>query len=130
MLEALDGLTDTLPELASACRKLAAVFQSEIPEEGYEPFQELAEIWEFVKARQRLAAEALDLDLEALEVKGQPLAVHLRELNSFLEESAQALRDGDTVLLGDLLEYELAPRAELEGEIVSALRRQAEAPAR
>jgi hypothetical protein len=54
---------------------------------------------------------------------------HVRELNSFLDEAAQALRDGDTVLLADLLEYELSPRAELEGEIVSLLRRQAEASA-
>jgi hypothetical protein len=129
VLEVLDTMTEMLPELPAACRKLALVFQSEIPEEGYEPFQELAEIWEFVKARQRMAAEALEIDIDTLEVKGQPLREHLRELNSFLEESAQALRDGDTVLLGDLLEYELAPRAELEGEIVSALRRHAEAPA-
>jgi len=129
VLEALDQLRDTLPELPDACRKLAMVFQSEQPEEGYEPFQELADIWGLVKTRQRMAADALEVDLDSIEIQGQPLAEHLRELNSFLEESAQALRDGDTVLLGDLLEYELAPRAELEGEIVSALRRHAEAPA-
>jgi hypothetical protein len=76
-----------------------------------------------------MAAGALGVDLTAFEIRGQAVSEHVRELNSFLDEAAQALRDGDTVLLADLLEYELSPRAELEGEIVSLLRRQAEASA-
>ena len=76
-----------------------------------------------------MAANALNADLTTFEIRGQAVSEHIRELNSFLDEAAQALRDGDTVLLADLLEYELSPRAELEGEIVSLLRRQAEASA-
>lgn len=127
VLETLDEMAQSLPELPEACRKLAQVFQGENPEQGYEPFNELASVWEVVKSRQELAASALDLDFGALELKGLSVAEHLRELNGFLTEAIQALRDGDTILLGDLLEYELAPRAELEAELVAALRQHAEA---
>lgn len=130
VLESLDEIAATLPELPSACRKLAEVFQSENPNDGFEPFEELATIWDHLKARQRMAAEALGIALETIEIKGQPVSAHLAEFNAFLDEAAQALRDGDTVLLGDLLEYELAPRAELESDIVAELRRRAEAAAR
>lgn len=130
VLESLDEIAATLPELPSACRKLAEVFQGENPGEGFEPFEELATIWDHLKARQRMAAEALGISLETLEVKGQLMSAHLAEFNAFLDEAAQALRDGDTVLLGDLLEYELAPRAELERDIMAELRRRAEAAAR
>lgn len=130
VIEALDVLSQTLPELPEACRKLAQVFQSDTPQDGFEPFNELARIWEFVKEREEMAANALDVDFATLQIQGLPVSDHARELNSFLSEAAQALRDGDTILLGDLLEYELAPRAELEADLVAALRQHAEAAAR
>lgn len=129
VLESLDELAQSLPELPDACRKLAQVFQSETPEEGYEPFNELASVWEVIKGRQKTVANVLDIDFDEMELHGLKVSDHLRELNGFLVESAQALRDGDTILLGDLLEYELAPRAELEAELVAALRQRAEAAA-
>jgi hypothetical protein len=130
VIETLDEMAESLSELPVACQRLAAVFQGEHPHEGFAAFEELATIWNAVKTRQAMAASALDVDFEGLDIRGRAVSEHLRELNSFLDEAAQALRDGDIVLLGDLLEYELSPRAELEGEIVSLLRRQAEAAAR
>ena len=121
----LKELTENLPELPVACRGLAEVFHGEDPEQGYEPFQELARIWGFVKTREALVANALEVDLDTVAVGGMPLAEMHRELNAFLEEAAQALQDGDCVLLGDLLEYELAPRAEQEAEIVALLEERA-----
>jgi len=121
--ESLADLREALPDLPEACRQLAAIFQGEAPEEGYEPFQELAGIWLYVKRLEHLACTSMHLDSEVLEVAGRKVADHSRELNGFLEEAVQALRDGDTVLLGDLLEYELAPRAELEADIVAVLNR-------
>ena len=129
VIETLDEMSESLSELPVACQRLAAVFQGEHPHEGFAPFEELATIWDAVKTRQAMAANALNADLTTFEIRGQAVSEHIRELNSFLDEAAQALRDGDTVLLADLLEYELSPRAELEGEIVSLLRRQAEASA-
>ena len=73
-------------------------------------------------------ADALELDAGALEVDGKTVQTIHAELNQFLQEAEQALKDGDIILLADLLEYELAPRAELEVSIVSLL--QAHIPAR
>jgi hypothetical protein len=72
-------------------------------------------------------ANALELDLGDLEVDGKTVQSVHTELNQFLQEAEQALKDGDIILLADLLEYELAPRAELEVSIVSLL--QAHIPA-
>lgn len=121
---ALSGLDAYLPELAKACRSLAEVFQSDAPENGYDMFRDLAEAWMEIKNRELQTANLLELDLDTLLVEGVSMSVLHEELNGFLEECAQALNDGDCVLLGDLLEYELAPRAELETEIVAMLRRQ------
>lgn len=123
----LEGLMASLPELPAVCRNLAEVFQGENPEEGFDPFVELAGLWASIKSREALVAEALDLDTETLEVNGKPLPAMHAELNQCLEEAEQALKDGDTILLGDLLEYELAPRAEQEADIVALL--QARIPA-
>ena len=120
--ESLKDLSETLPELPKACRELATVFQGSSPEEGFEPFQRLAEIWANLKSREMLVANALNVKLDDLHVSGQDVAVLHEELNLYLTEAAVALESKDLVLLGDLLEYELAPRAELETQIVSLLR--------
>ena len=127
-LASIAELEEALPELPAACRRLAEVFHGEVPEEGFEPFNELARIWEHVKAQQARIATVLRIDLKALELNGRPVAELHGELNDFLEESAGALETGDCVLLGDLLEYELAPRAERELELVALLKAKA-APA-
>lgn len=115
----------SLPELSVACHSLAEVFYSEAPEEGFEPFQELANLWGHIKHRQILITNALGLNQQDIVVNGISLAEIQLDLNSFLEEAAQALKDGDCVLLGDLLEYELAPRAEQEASIVAVLKEHA-----
>lgn len=119
---ALAELQETLPELPSACRELAQVFHGSTPEEGYDPFNELAAIWSAVKQQQLLAANALGLDISEIELGGKTLHELHEELNAHLEECAQALKDNDCILIGDLLEYELAPRAEQEEKIVAILR--------
>ncbi|MCL4218856.1 MAG: hypothetical protein KJ052_17880, partial [Candidatus Hydrogenedentes bacterium] len=80
-----------------------------------------AEIWQTIKARQIQLSSAMDIELETLEIDGISIGQHSEELNAYLEEAAKALEGPDYVLLGDLLEYELAPRAELESRIVGLL---------
>lgn len=122
--ECLQGLEEYLPELPNICRSLATVFQGETPEEGFEPFVEMAGLWSQIKSREALVTNALELDSTALSIEGKSVVDIHDELNQFLKEAAQALEDGDTILLGDLLEYELAPRAEQEMEIVALLQTQ------
>ncbi len=124
----LDRLEEVVPELARACHALAAVFQGDAPEEGFEPFERLADLWSEVKTQELQVSSLCDLPLEEVRVDGVPAARMHEELNRFLEEAADALRAGDCVLLGDLLEYELAPRAQQECQIVAALRHLAQQP--
>lgn len=125
--ESLREVEQAIVELPQLCRQLAEVFQGSDPSEGFEPFQKLAGIWGHVKSRQQLAASALELNLEAAEVQGMRVSALAEELNGFLGEAADALKRNDSVLLGDLLEYELAPRAELEAGIVAWLQERAAA---
>lgn len=122
--DCLSELESALAELPTACHELAAVFQGSEPQSGFEPFQRLAEIWEHVKSRQYLIAGALGLDFGQIEVNGKTVEAMQEELNGFLSEAAGALESGDLILLGDLLEYELAPRAEQEAQITAILRGQ------
>lgn len=122
----LKELEGPLPDLAEVCHSLAREFQGESPESGYEPFHRLAEIWQNIKERQMVIARALDLDWDALDVDGSSVKEMHDKLNACLEEAADALTAGDCVLLGDLLEYELAPQAEAEVKIVSLLRDRAQ----
>ncbi len=125
--ECLSNLDEAIVELPVACRQLAEIFQGDAPDDGFDPFHRLAEIWGYVKDQQRLVANALELDLNGAEIQGQSVATLSAELNTFLEEAVQALKRTDAIALGDLLEYELAPRAEHEAAIVAWLQERADA---
>ncbi|MFO7976396.1 MAG: hypothetical protein R6V12_17375 [Candidatus Hydrogenedentota bacterium] len=124
--ESLSEVERSLPELPLACHELATVFQSENPEAGYEPFERLATIWGVIKERELMIANAMEMPLEELTVGGQTVKEFHDDLNGYLLEATQALKSRDSVLLGDLLEYELAPRAEKESMIVDLLKKEAE----
>ncbi len=124
--EALSDMQSSLPELPVACQELARVFQSETPDAGYEPFQQLASLWSTIKERELMVANALEISLEELQIEGLSVRQFHDELNAFLREATEALKKQDSVLLADLLEYELAPRAEKETAIVAILQEKAE----
>lgn len=118
----LANLEQALPELPVACHSLAEVFQGEKPEEGFGPFQQLADAWMAIKEQERQVASALELNMDQLSVNGIPFSELHEGFNRFLNEAAEAISAYDYVTLGDLLEYELAPRAETESAIVATLR--------
>ncbi len=124
--QSLDDLEETLPNLPQACHELARVFQGTDPSQGYEPFQRLAELWGHVKEREKMVANALGIDLDTMETGHAAIRSLHENLNSVLDDAARAIECNDLVLLGDLLEYELAPRAESEAEIVAFLKEQAQ----
>lgn len=121
----LNDLREVLPELPKACHTLAEVFQGDAPEEGFDLFRQLAEIWENIKIREQQLANALGIDLDSLQTPMGGFKQMHDDLNSYLREAAEATKEMDTILLGDLLEYELAPRAEAEAAIVDQLQAQA-----
>jgi len=120
--QSLDELEETLPNLPQACHELARVFQGTEPAQGYEPFQRLAELWGHVKEREKMVAHALGIDLDSMAIGDASIRSLHEHLNGVLDEAARAIECNDLVLLGDLLEYEMAPRAESEAEIVAMLK--------
>ncbi|MBX7255365.1 MAG: hypothetical protein K1Y02_03295 [Candidatus Hydrogenedentes bacterium] len=124
--QALDELEQSLPNLPQACHELAHVFQGADPTQGFQHFQVLAELWSHVKERENTVAHALGLDLDSMKVGDTSVKMLHEHLNRTLDDAVRAMESQDLVLLGDLLEYELAPRAESEAEIVSMLKAQAQ----
>ncbi|HOQ89030.1 MAG TPA: hypothetical protein PLX03_02715 [Candidatus Hydrogenedentes bacterium] len=117
----LEELEKWLPELPASCSMLANVFQGDDPKSGFTYFQELARLWSEIKHQEQQVVNALGLDLENIRIDGQPLVELHERLNTRLQEAAAAMEKRDFVLLGDLLEYELAPFAALETKIIAAL---------
>ncbi|MDC7219630.1 MAG: hypothetical protein PQJ59_06795 [Spirochaetales bacterium] len=65
--------------------------------------------------------------LTGLSEAGQELSLpeeFIPELNSILSELAEAIDTGDTILTGDLTEYEIIPKIEILEEIFTALSRE------
>ena len=81
--------------------------------------------------RQLPAKYALSLDMRDLDAHVNLFAAIRQKFvraRGMVMAVAKAVEAGDCVLLGDLLEYELAPRAEAEAKIVALLRRHADTP--
>ncbi len=110
------------PELSELCRGIAQVFQSENPDEGFDPFQKLSAIWSEIKKREAIIVNVLSPHLIQENPTIQMIKEHHDELNRVLEEAYKSLENKDCIGLGDLLEYELAPHAEKEPEIVNQLK--------
>jgi hypothetical protein len=119
----LSEVEEHLPALSQTVKELATLFQQDKVAEGLEGCKRVTEIWMEIVARERRAAGALQLNLDELEVDGKPINEHHVELNEFLQEALQAMERSDYLLLGDLLEHELAPRLDTELEIVNELRK-------
>ena len=124
--ESLSEIERSLAELPLACHELAKLFQSESPDSGYEPFQRFAAIWGAIKERELMVANAMEIPLDGFQIDNQSVKEFHTDLNGFLMEATRALEARDSVLIGDLLEYELAPRAEKETTIVALLKKEAE----
>jgi len=118
----LSDVEQHLPALSQTVREIATLFQQGKTVAGLDACTRVAERWIEIVSSERRVAGALELNLEDFDVDGKPISTHHAELNQFLQEALRAMERDDYVLLGDLLEHELAPRLDTELKIVSALR--------
>ncbi len=123
-MNCLNQLMENLPELPIACRELAQLFQSGKPHDALNSFVELTELWHIVKERQLLVAKTQNIDMAAFLINGKSIQEQHAELNAFLNDALDTMQSEDWIALGDLLEYELAPRADEEQQVVALLREQ------
>lgn len=61
------------------------------------------------------------IDAKELEIDGTPLASYPTLLSPVLRDLLEALEKKDTILVGDLSEYELAPKIERLGAVLAAV---------
>lgn len=120
--ECLEDLERYTPELGDLCVEIAKVFQGERPEEGLIPFQKLTQIWSEIKAREAMIINALGRYMKEDDPILQSIHEHIDELNTVLREAYEFLEKGDFIGIGDILEYELAPQAHQEPQIVAKLK--------
>lgn len=120
--ESLGDLEEVLPELPVACQGLSELFHGGESEEGIDKFHQLSEIWQAVKERQAQIFQALDLDVESIEIEGKKFSETATTLGETLAKAAQALVENDFVILSDLLQYELCPLAERELAVMKLCR--------
>ena len=123
-MNCLNQLMENLPELPVACQELARIFQSGSPQDALNSFVELVELWRIVKERQLLVAKTQNIDMAAFQISGKSIQQQHTELNAFLNDALETMQSEDWIALGDLLEYELAPRADEEQQVVALLREQ------
>ena len=124
--ESLDEIQEVLPELPVACHSLAEVLKDDATNETKEHFRQLLEIWNTIKQREQLILDSLEISEHELALKERTLSEWKGELEQYMVEARHAFEEGDFATLSDLLEYELAPRAEFETEIVEFLLAQME----
>ncbi len=58
---------------------------------------------------------------EKITIDGTPITIFIQELNPLLQDFLQAVETKDTVTIGDIAEYEFAPRVQKISECVSLL---------
>lgn len=120
-VESIREISEVLPELPAACQSLAEVFQTEPPEEGFEKFEEFAQIWTIIKLREEQIASSLRFDMDALRIEEKTLTECAGEVTDKLARAYELVEAADTAALSDLLAYELAPLAEREAEVIALL---------
>ncbi|MCX8065910.1 MAG: hypothetical protein N3G21_12185 [Candidatus Hydrogenedentes bacterium] len=121
--ESIVELEKYTPELSNLCYGIAELFQSENPADALGPFQKLTEIWGEIKNREALIVNTISKYVEGENPIISDIIEHHNELNQYLNEAYKALDREDIISLSDILQYELAPRAEKEIEILNLLKK-------
>jgi hypothetical protein len=75
---------------------------------------------ELAQSLVRVVSSVLPAD-EAKRIGGVDVQEFYQELNGILSELLQAFESKDTVLIGDLMEYEVAPRLEKLHQVLEEL---------
>ncbi len=126
VLSIVESMEAAAPELPFICLELARLFHAEEPQQAYEAFNAFATHWEEMKRLQMQALNALCVvpgEVRVGDVSAEELH---RSLNQHLKAAVEALKQQDSIALGDILQHDLAPLAEQEAAFVAWLREAAE----
>lgn len=118
-LDELTALISLLEETNNELRDVSVLLQTGKDREAMlliakftELSQKLLRIYTVLKQKQYI-------DVSTLSIDGEDFETFYKQLNSFLGELHEAFTINDSVLIGDLFEYEIAPRIEM---LITALK--------
>jgi hypothetical protein len=117
----ISNLKEILPELPSACHNMAQVMQSNTPQNAFQQFNDLMDVWDAVKEREEQICHIVKLDPAAIKIHKHSLSEHNVHLEEHIQKAKLHLESSHFAELGDLLSYELADFAEDELLIVNQI---------
>ena len=128
-----ETLTDASEELgkADAAQRAAAEhIQADRTDEAMAPLTDALDIWMAVHRAVRIAADAVNIDLDGLRVGDQPAGAIITAFHGQLDDIRSSLIDDDPVRLSDALAYELPECIAQWRELLDAMRAETEAKGR
>ncbi len=102
-------LTDLVPEIAN----VSVLLQTGKDAQALNSIITFVELSEKIVRLYSIIKETQTIDLNAITVDEIPFNTFYRDFNDILKELADAFESSDTVLIGDLLEYEIVPRIDI-----------------
>lgn len=117
----LANLKEILPELPSACHTMAQVMQSAEPQNVFQQFNDLMDVWDVVKERENQICKTMTLNANSIKVHEISLQEHNIQLEQHIQKAKLHLEASRFAELGDLLSYEMADFAEDELLIINIL---------
>lgn len=118
---ALEQSRDSLPELQDKLEQVAAALQCGSRQEAFSLFSDCLTHWRQVIQLLQVSQTCLGYDSDEIQIEGRSLKELNDELFSTLQETKQAMEQGDLVSLSDLLEYELVTKIQQEKALLDHL---------
>lgn len=109
-----------LASLSPRMENVSVALQSGHTKDANDSITELADcMGEFSKTA--MFATLFPASYKAIVIEGKSLSDFFNEINPILSDFADALKDGDTVTVGDLAEYEICPRLKSISQTLEAI---------
>lgn len=118
---ALQVTRDSLPELQNKLEQVAAALQSGSRQEAFSLFSECLTHWRQVVQLLQVSQTCLGFDPAQVTIEGKSLNELNDALLRTLQETKEAMEQGDLVSLSDLLEYELVENIRQEEAVLDRL---------
>jgi hypothetical protein len=119
--EAAFEVQDASAVLVAALEQVATALQCGSRQEAFTIFSECLSHWRQVIQLLQVSQMCIGYDPEQVEIEGRSIRAMNDELLAALQETKQAMEQGDLVALSDLLEYELIRRIQQERVLLDVL---------
>lgn len=118
----LDQALSMLAEAAAARTAAADHLDHGRQSDAIPHIQKLLQLWRQFQQALTFSAEALSVDLDAIEVNDCRFTDVIAQMKASLENLREAVRNQDPVLMADLLRYDMADPFEKWGRLLEQLR--------